>query len=96
MQALTSADIGAMIQARRATAQTVATLVKDMRQAETHIIAAMGIDDGSTDFRQAFRDMGLEEQWILTPGDDASQIRRAFQVLSQSAVRASQSAAQFG
>ncbi len=60
--------------------QTVATLVRDMRQAETHIVAAMGIED----------------QWILTPGNDVSQIRRAFQVFSQSAVRASQSAAHFG
>jgi hypothetical protein len=87
---------GADEHSQRATAQTVAMLVKDMRQAETHIIAAMGIDDGSTDFRQVFRDMGLEDQWILTPGNSASQIRRAFQVFSQSAVRASQSAGHFG
>jgi hypothetical protein len=33
---------------------------------------------------------------ILTPGSDVSPIRRAFQVFSQSAVRASQSAAHFG
>jgi len=43
-----------------------------------------------------FREMGIEDQWILTPGNDGSQIRRAFQVFSQSAVRASQSAAHFG
>ena len=67
-----------------------------MRQAETHIIAAMGIEDGSTDFCRVFREMGIEDQWILTPGNDVSQIRRAFQVFSQSAVRASQSAAHFG
>ena len=87
---------GADEHSRRATAQTVAMLVRDMRQAETHIVAAMGIDDGSTDFRRVFREMGIEDQWILTPGNDASQIRRAFQVFSQSAVRASQSAAHFG
>jgi hypothetical protein len=87
---------GADAHSQRATAQTVATLVHDMRQAETHIVAAMGIDDGSTDFRQVFRDMGIEDQWILTPGNDANQIRRAFQVFSQSAVRVSQSAAHFG
>ena len=67
-----------------------------MRQAETHIVAAMGINDGSTDFRRVFREMGIEDQWSLTPGNDTSQIRRAFQVFSQSAVRASQSAAYFG
>jgi hypothetical protein len=87
---------GADEHSQRATAQTVAALVSDLRQAETHIVAAMGIDDGSTDFRRVFRDMGIDDQWILTPGNDASQIRRAFQVFSQSAVRASQSAAQFG
>jgi len=87
---------GADEHSRRATAQTVATLVQDMRQAETHIVAAMGIDDGSTDFRRVFREMGIEDQWILTPGNDVSQIRRAFQLFSQSAVRASQSAAHFG
>jgi len=87
---------GADEHSRRATAQTVATLVQDMQQAETHIVAAMGIEDGSTDFRRVFREMGIEDQWILTPGNDVSQIRRAFQVFSQSAVRASQSAAHFG
>ena len=80
----------------RATAKTVATLVADMRQAETHIVAAMGIHDGHTNFRRVFRDMGIEDQWLLTPGKSKSQIRQAFQVFSQSAVRASQSAAHFG
>lgn len=87
---------GADLHSQRATAQTVAALVRDLRQAETHIIAAMGIDDGSTDFRQVFQDMGLDAQWILTPGNNAAQIRRAFQMFSQSAVRVSQSAAHFG
>src|SRR5262250_2064121 len=45
---------GADEHSRRATAQTVATLVQDMQQAETHIVAAMGIEDGSTDFRRVF------------------------------------------
>ena len=64
--------------------------------AQTHIVAAMGIADGSTDFRRVFREMGIEDQWILTPGNDVSQIRRAFQVFSQSAVRVSQSVTHFG
>lgn len=79
----------------RANAHTVANLVQDMLMAETHIIAAMGIDDGSTDFRQVFREMGIRDEWILTPGNSASEIRKAFQMFSQSAVRASQSAAGF-
>ncbi|NVB80471.1 MAG: hypothetical protein HOV81_18910 [Kofleriaceae bacterium] len=66
----------------------VAALVADMLAQENHIVAAMGIDDGSTDFRQVFKAMGIPDRWILTPGNSASEIRRAFQVFSQSAVRA--------
>jgi hypothetical protein len=76
----------------RARAKDVAALVRDMARAEVHIIAAMGIDDGVTDFRTVFREMGIEERWILTPSNSASDIRKAFQVFSQSAVRASQAA----
>ena len=56
-------------------------------------IAAMGIDNGSTDFRKVFADMGIPAEWILTPKSDPHAIREAFQVFSQSAVRASQAAA---
>jgi len=73
----------------------VQAVVKDMLMQESHIIAAMGIDDGRTDFRAVFTEMGLEDRWILTPGNNPSDIRRAFQLFSQSAVRASQSAANF-
>ena len=76
----------------RAQAKDVAALVRDMARAEVHIVAAMGIDDGTTDFRKVFREMGIEDRWILTPGNSASEIRKAFQVFSQSAVRASQAA----
>jgi hypothetical protein len=47
----------------------------------------MGISDGSTDFRQVFASMGIEPRWILTPSSGASDIRRAFQVFSQSVAR---------
>jgi hypothetical protein len=77
MQALTIANIGAMIQAG------LGTPVDDVTASET-------------DFHWVFREMGIEDQWLLTPGNDVSQIRRAFQVFSQPAVRASQSAAHFG
>ncbi|MGC4119003.1 MAG: hypothetical protein QM765_31425 [Myxococcales bacterium] len=73
-------------------ARDVAKLVRDLQRAECHIVAAMGIDDGSTDFRKVFREMGIEDRWILTPGSTASEIRKAFQVFSQSAIRASQAA----
>ncbi len=80
---------------RTSSARDVAALVKDLRRSENHIVAGMGIDNGSTDFRQVFRDMGIEDKWILTPGQSAQDIRRAFQVFSQSAVRVSQGAAAF-
>jgi hypothetical protein len=79
----------------KATAKSVAAVVNDMLKTEMHIIAGMGIDDGSTNFKQVFRDMGLRDEWILTPKSGQSEIRKAFQVFSQSAVRASQSAQHF-
>jgi len=55
----------------------------------------MGIDDGFTDFRNVFQEMGVRDEWILTPANTESEIRKAFQVFSRSAVRASQSAVSF-
>jgi len=77
------------------TPDNVKTIVKDMLKQENHIIAAMGIDDGDTDFKQVFREMGIPERWMLNPKNDKSEIRQAFQVFSQSAVQASQGAANF-
>jgi hypothetical protein len=79
----------------RATARSVKAIVTDMLKTEQHIIAGMGINDGSTDFTQVFLDMGLRKEWILTPKSGASEIRKAFQVFSQSALRASQGGQQF-
>lgn len=74
----------------------VAPLVKDMLMAESHIIAAMGIDDGGrTNFRQIFQEMGIEDKWILTPQNSQKEIRAAFSLFSSSAVRASQSSKSF-
>jgi len=81
---------GADCHSTRATARNVASLVADMLQTESHIVAAMGISDGTTDFAAVFRAMGIPDRWILTPGNTASEIRKAFQVFSQSAVQASQ------
>jgi len=36
--------------------------------------------------------MGIDPRWILTPGNSPSEIKAAFRVFSQSAVRASQAA----
>jgi hypothetical protein len=72
----------------RCRAADVKALVDDLLAQDSHIVAAMGISDGRTDFRAVFRAMGIPERWILTPGNSATEIRRAFQVFSQSAVRA--------
>lgn len=77
------------------TIHDVNKIVKGLLATEQHIIAAVGVDDGSTDFRQVFGDMGIIDEWILTPGNTASEIRKTFQVVSQSAVRASQTAGSF-
>lgn len=78
------ADYGSV----RYRAPDVASIVGDMLSQENHIIAGMGISDGRTDFAAVFRSMGIPDRWILTPGNSATEIRRAFQVFSQSAVRA--------
>jgi hypothetical protein len=83
---------GADLSSTRARARDVAAIVHDLLRAEVHIVAAMGISDGVTDFRKVFREMGIEDRWILTPGNSTGEIRKAFQVFSQSAVRASQAA----
>jgi hypothetical protein len=80
---------------RWAKAKDVRALVTDMHASEAHIVAAMGIDDARTPFREVFREMGIEDRWILTPGSDPGEIRRAFALFSQSAMRASQGGATF-
>jgi hypothetical protein len=73
----------------------VRALIEDMLRAESHVIAALGIDDGYTNFRKIFREIGIQDGWTLTPGNTAIDIRAAFQVFSQSAVRASQGGTAF-
>ena len=70
----------------RAGPREVKALVTDLLAQENHVVAAMGISDGTTDFQAVFRSMGIPDRWILTPGNTASEIRKAFQVFSQSAV----------
>lgn len=76
-------------------ASDVKSVIKDMLKQENHIVAAMGIYDQGTDFNQVFKEMGILPEWILTPGNTPSEIRKAFMVFSQSAVRASQGAQSF-
>jgi hypothetical protein len=74
---------------QRCRARDVKAIVDDMLAQENHVVAAMGIGDPAR-FRGVFARMGIPDRWILTPGNSASEVRRAFQVFSQSAVRASQ------
>ncbi len=85
---------GADEHSTQATAASVRPLVADLL-GERHIVAAMGIDNGATDFRRVFKEMGIRDEWILTPKNSPTEIRQAFHVFSQSAVRASQGAANF-
>lgn len=85
---------GADAGSQRSTAADVKLVVEDMLRMENHTIAAMGIDGGggSLDFQQVFRAMGIRDEWVLTPGQGEQEIRRAFQLFSQSALQVSQSA----
>lgn len=69
----------------QSTPNDVARLLKDMLMQETHIVAAMGIDNGNTDFNEVFARMGLKEEWVLTPANNEHDIRNAFRLFSQSA-----------
>lgn len=85
------ADYGSM----RSRAADVRALVADLLAQENHIVAAMGISDGSTDFRRVFGEMGIPDRWILTPSGTTSEIRAAFQMFSRSAIATSAGGAAF-
>ena len=76
-------------------ASEVAAVVRDMLRMEQHIIFGYGIADGMTDFKRVFRDMGIKDNAILESANDPKAIRQAFQLFSQSAVRASQNTQSF-
>jgi hypothetical protein len=75
---------------RRAGAKDVATVVQDMIRQERHIVTGMGV--GSSKFQQVFRNMGLQDQWILTTKSTKHEMRQAWNIWSQSAVSVSQAA----
>jgi hypothetical protein len=70
----------------------VESFMSEFMAQEMHIVWAMGIDDGSTNFEDVFTSMGIREDFILTPSDSEHAIREACQTMSQSAVSVSQSA----
>ncbi len=76
--------------------EDVRSIMNDVLADESHIVAAMGIqDDLSTDFRDVFTRMGVRDNWILTTSSSPSEMRQKFGTFSQTAVRASQGAAGF-
>lgn len=70
------------------TPASVKSVVTDMYNMGIHIIAAMGIDDGKTDFKKVFIEMGIRENLILTPGSTPDDIRKAFGLFGKMASRA--------
>lgn len=84
---------GRDVHSTRQRAIDVRNIVEDMLGSENHIVGFMGIDDGSSsapNFKEIAREMGILDQWILTPGNTEHEIRAAFMMVSQSAVQASQ------
>ena len=101
---------GADMHSHRNSAADVAKVVRDMLALEDHIVCAIGIDSEDAvgvNFKEIFMEMGIPEEWILevsatkpdgtkkSEAEFQSDIRKAFAVFSQSAVRASQGAASF-
>lgn len=86
---------GCDVGSRSQSPQQLKPVIDSMLRTEAHIVGAVGIDDGETDFRAVFASMGIRDQWIQTPKNSASDIRRAFGTISKSAVRASQAAGNF-
>jgi uncharacterized protein YegL len=70
-------------------AHTVSKIVADMRRAESHIIAALGVGDSAL-FHRVFTAMGIDSNWILTSNSSTQEIRAAFRVVSQSVAQFTQ------
>lgn len=91
----------------RAPKKGVNALATDLLRQECHILSGMGVADDDddqyqTDFRTVFQRMGIRDEWIVvvkqagrSKEEFRSELRKQCQVFSQSAVRASQSAASF-
>ncbi len=73
----------------------VKLIMSDILKLENHIISGIGVDDHSTNFKKVFSNMGILPKFIKTIGDDPKEIRRELGLWSKSAIRASQTAANF-
>jgi hypothetical protein len=79
-------------QGSRAGVQHVKAALEPLLAKEIVSVVALGISDGSTDFRKVFQSMGIPDNLILTVNDDPSSIRKAFGVVSRATAAASQGA----
>lgn len=76
--------------------EEIVDIMRDVLQSETHIVSGMGIQDNrSTDFRDIFKRMGIQDKWILTPTATEHDIRLCWGTFSQTAARGSQGAAAY-
>lgn len=81
--------------------ESVAEIIKSITKPDpttgriNHIVAAMGIDDGQTDFKKIFMSMGIPEQWILTSNSTKADIQKVCGVFAKAAAEATKSAAAF-
>ncbi|MBT5502643.1 VWA domain-containing protein [Candidatus Falkowbacteria bacterium] len=73
---------------RQHTAADCATLAKDLLDSETFVLAMVGL--GNHGFKDVAKDMGIPAGAVLEAGDTPSDVRRVFQLVSQSVIRASQ------
>ena len=74
----------------RSSASEVKTVFTALQAQEVFQVIALGINDGYTDFKRIFADMGVLPENILTVNNDPSSIREAFGVVSRASVSASQ------
>lgn len=72
------------------TAADCKAIVGDMLRAECHLVFFVGIESGGVDFRAIAAEMGIPDDFVLTPDGTAHDIRAKMAVVSKSAVRASQ------
>ncbi|MFA5166215.1 MAG: hypothetical protein WC449_02830 [Candidatus Paceibacterota bacterium] len=69
-------------------------VVNDLIATEKHIVAAMGFGEENF-FRQCFGGVGIPDKWIYTSLSAARDIRRAFNLFSKSATKASNNTQSF-
>lgn len=79
-------------QGSRASAANVKAVLEPLLAKEIVSVVALGISDGSTDFKSVFASMGIPDNLVLTIDDDPSSIRKAFGVVSRATAAASQGA----